>query len=157
AIGLVVANGVEEIVVLLLIRIFAFLLARHPLTVFAADNVATDVAGAFGADAIFRDAIPTVQNVAALAGATPAVRVFELHAMMVEDFAVIRAFAHFASAHAVGANGVTLLEPIDHVEVVNVLLDDVIAAQPNEVVPVAHLIFHLREIAPGFLFQLSPR
>ena len=35
-----------------------------------------------------------------------------------------------------------LLDPVSDVEIVNVLLDDVIAAQPSEVVPVAHLVFH---------------
>ena len=33
-------------------------------------------------------------------------------------------------------------EPVADVEVVDVLLDDVIAAEPVEVVPVAHLVFH---------------
>ena len=34
------------------------------------------------------------------------------------------------------------LEPVDHVQIVDVLLDDVVAAEPGEVVPVAHLVLH---------------
>src|SRR4029079_2366461 len=50
---------------------------------------------------------------------------------------------HLASrtaAHADGADRVAIHDPVDHVEVVNVLLDDVIAAQPEEVVPVVDLV-----------------
>ena len=35
-----------------------------------------------------------------------------------------------------------LHDPVGHVQIVNVLLDDVIAAEPDKVVPVAHLVFH---------------
>ena len=38
--------------------------------------------------------------------------------------------------------GILALEPVDHVEIVDVLLDDVVAAEPGEVVPVAHLVVH---------------
>ncbi len=46
--------------------------------------------------------------------------------------------------------GSASLDPMGDVEVVNVLLDDVIAAEPDKVVPVAHLVFHfgLLRLAP---------
>src|SRR5687768_4262370 len=61
---------------------------------------------------------------------------------MIEDFAILFAGAHLASAHAVAANRVALLHPIDDIKIVNVLFNDVIAAKPDKVVPVAHLVFH---------------
>ena len=64
--------------------------------------------------------------------------------MMVEDFAVFLAFAGFATAHAVRPDRITVLDPIDHVEVMDVLLADVVTANPHEVIPIAHLIFHFR-------------
>src|SRR5262249_40372554 len=152
AVRLVVANGLEEIVVLLLVRIFAAFVSRHPPPILTPDNVAADIAGTFGAHAIFGHAVPAVQNVTALAGATRAVLIFEFNVMMIEDFAIIRAFAHFTSPHAIGSDRIALLEPIDYIEVMDVLLDDMIAAQPDEVVPVPHLILHFREIASGLLF-----
>jgi len=40
---------------------------------------------------------------------------------------------------------------------VNVLLNDVVAANPDKVIPVAHLIFHLGQFATVFLLQLGAR
>ena len=42
-----------------------------------------------------------------------------------------------------GADRVGVLDPVADVDVVDVLLDDVVAAEPVEVVPVAHLVLHL--------------
>ena len=50
--------------------------------------------------------------------------------------------------------GIAALEPVDDVEVVDVLLDDVIAAEPGEVVPVAHLVFHFGQLATVLLLQV---
>ena len=47
-----------------------------------------------------------------------------------------------AAAHAVGLDRMIVLDPVADVEVVDVLLADVVAAEPDEVIPVAHLVFH---------------
>ena len=73
---------------------------------------------------------------------------------MVEDFAVVQAFASFAAALAAGFDRVTAFDPVDDVEVVDVLLDDVVAANPDEVIPVAHLVFHFGELAAGLLLRV---
>ena len=83
-----------------------------------------------------------------------AVRVFEFDGVMVEDFAVVRAFAGFGAV-AAGADRVTAFEPVDDVEIVDVLFDDVVAADPDEVIPVAHLVFHFGQLASCLLFQFS--
>ena len=44
--------------------------------------------------------------------------------------------------------------PAGHVEVVHVLLDDVVAAEPDEVVPVAKLVLG---VAPARLALVAPR
>src|SRR5262249_34288791 len=44
--------------------------------------------------------------------------------------------------------------PVDDVNVVDVLLDDVVAAQPSEVVPVAHLVL---EVLPLLLARIGPQ
>src|SRR5437870_12316131 len=76
---------------------------------------------------------------------------------MVKYLAIVRPLADFDAAHAVSADWVALLDPVDHVEVVDMLFDDVVAADPYEVVPVAHLVLHFRELAAVLLFQLRPR
>ena len=40
-------------------------------------------------------------------------------------------------------------DPVADVEVVDVLLDDVVAAEPGEVVPVADLVLHFRLVRAG--------
>jgi len=60
--------------------------------VFAANDMAANVAGAFRAGEVFGDVAPTTVDMAALAEAARAVRVFKFHGVMVEDFAVILPF-----------------------------------------------------------------
>ena len=68
---------------------------------------------------------------------------------MVEDIAVVLADAHLAAAHAVGFLRVFAHDPVADVEIVDVLLDDVVAAEPVEEVPVAHLVLQLGETFVG--------
>src|SRR4051812_46943467 len=57
---------------------------------------------------------------------------------MVPDLAGI--FAHLAAAAAVSADRVRIHHPVGHVDVVNVLLADLIATEPDVVIPVVDLI-----------------
>ena len=82
-------------------------------------------------------------NLPALAEHLGAVGIGEFDGMMVEDVAVFFAGAHLAAAHALGLGRMGFLDPIADVEVVDVLLADVIAAEPGEEVPVADLVFEL--------------
>src|SRR5437773_7204608 len=76
---------------------------------------------------------------------------------MVEYFTIVRPLAHFDAAHTVSADRMALLDPVDHVEIMDVLFDDVVASNPYEVVPVAQLVLHLRQLAVVLLFQLRSR
>src|SRR5262249_554891 len=66
-------------------------------------------------------------------------------------------------AYTHGSNRVGVHGPVDHVEVVNMLLDDMITAKPGEVIPIAHLVFHIAPFGPAFfhpartLIPVSPR
>ncbi len=62
--------------------------------------------------------------------------------VMIEDLSRIRPGPDLATALSLRPNRVSFLHPVRDVEVVDVLLDDVVAAQPVEVVPVAHLVLH---------------
>src|SRR4051812_43370717 len=73
--------------------------------------------------------------------------------MMIEDLAVILTLPYFSSSHALSLHGISALEPVDDVDVVNMLLDDMISANPVEVIPVPQLIFHLRLT---FLARIHP-
>ena len=71
---------------------------------------------------------------------------------MVEDVAVFRRGARLTTAHAHGADGMIADGPVGHVEVVDVLFDDVVAGEPGEVEPVTDLPFGVgHAVGPGFV------
>ena len=72
-----------------------------------------------------------------------AVCVFVLDREMIEHVAVHWVGPHLPTTHAVGLHRRAAHGPIDDIEVVNVLLDDVIAGEPGEEQPVANLPFHV--------------
>src|SRR5512143_2379097 len=66
---------------------------------------------------------------------------FKFDGKVVVDVAEL---AHRTATHAGALNGVRPNRPVEHVEVVHVLLDDVIAAGPGEPGPTAALPLHVR-------------
>src|ERR1035437_6136232 len=93
---------------------------------------------------MFSHAGPAPWDLAALADHARAVGVFKFDEMMVENLAVTFGVADLPSAHALRANRVGAFDPVTDVDVVDVLLDDVIAGKPGEIIPVADLVMHLR-------------
>ena len=73
-----------------------------------------------------------------------AIGIGELDRMMVKNLAVLFADANLPSARATGFDRRPLHDPIADVQVMDMLFDDMIAAEPREVVPVADLMLHLR-------------
>ena len=73
---------------------------------------------------------------AALAEHPRAVGVFELDEWWSKISPSSVPGADLRAAHAVGFDRMRAFEPVDDVDVVDVLLDDVVAAEPGEVVPV---------------------
>src|SRR5690606_24041409 len=99
--------------------------------------------GAVRAVEPFGDAAGRTRHVAALAEHAAAVFVRKLDEVVIEDLAVVRAGAYEAAALSLCVYRITLLHPVGHVDVVDVLLGDVVAAEPVKVVPVTHLVLHL--------------
>src|SRR5690349_794189 len=83
----------------------------------------SEFSGAFAPDKVLGHIAPTAGDMAALTRATRAIGIFELDKVVVEDFTIVGPFAHFTTAHALGANRVALFNPIYDIEVVDVLLD----------------------------------
>ena len=82
-----------------------------------------------------------------------AVGVGELDRMVVIDLAILFAGAHLSSAHTFGLFWRATHQPVDDVDVVNVLFDDMVTAQPVEVIPVTHLV---RQFGLAFLTIAYP-
>src|SRR5205823_13407736 len=79
----------------------------------------------------------------ALAEHARAVGVFKLDCKVIVDVALLRAGPGLASAQSQRLDRVVLERPVDDVEIMHVLLNDVVAGKPGEVVPVPDLPFHV--------------
>ncbi len=61
---------------------------------------------------------------------------------MVEDLPMPLGVADLAPAHALRADRMRPLDPVADINVMAVLLDNVIAGKPGEIIPVANLVMH---------------
>ena len=61
---------------------------------------------------------------------------------MIEDVAVVLAFANLAPTHSLRFHRMAAFDPQPNVDVVHVLLDDMVAGNPCKHIPVMHLVFH---------------
>ena len=106
-------------------------------------------AAALGAlDLLAAVATPGIGNLAALAIHLRSVLVGKLDEMIIEDLphALLRIAVLVAldtRAHAVGFDGMIALDPVGHVQIMDVLLADIVAGEPAEVIPVIDLVLHL--------------
>src|SRR5215471_2734872 len=91
------------------------------------------------AQRVLGDIGPAAGDLPALAEHTRAVGVFEFDKMMIVNLPVALGIADLPATHALRADRMPVFDPVAHVDVVDVLFDDVIAGKPGEVVPVPNL------------------
>src|SRR5690606_15846374 len=88
-------------------------------------------------------------DVAALAVHDGAVGVVVFNVMMVEDLTKFFSCSYLTSAHAHSFHGVCTLEPVHDIDIVDMLFDDMIAAEPRAILRLPHLVFHLGVAGPA--------
>src|SRR5690606_38735678 len=81
-------------------------------------------------------------EMAALAVYHSAVGIGEFHRVVIIDFPIIFAGAPRAASGTLYRYRITSFHPVGHVDIVYVLLYDMVATQPIEVIPITHLVFH---------------
>src|SRR5690554_3347952 len=64
--------------------------------------------------------------------------------MVVKNLPMFLAGPYHSTSRSLCLHGKRTFHPVGHINVMDVLLHDVIATQPVEIVPVPHLVFHLR-------------
>src|SRR5262245_57812577 len=99
-------------------------------SVLAGNLHAADVTDSFAAHGMFGDTLPAPRNLSALAGHAHATFIFVLDVVMIKNLTAVRALLECASAHPPATDGITAQDPVGDIQVVNVLLNDMIATQP---------------------------
>lgn len=143
-VGEVVADGVEEVVVFLLVGVdggfFGFVGPR----VFAGDRELVTVVdhfdGAEGAVGAFGDVVETAGNLAVLNEHAGTVGVFVFDGEMIVDAASLFSFPDFGSGDSHGVDGVGVFDPVDDIDVMEPHIDVDVAALPSEVELVIELV-----------------
>ena len=116
---------------------------------------AADIGGAERAVHVLGHAVPTVLALPALTEELGAVGIGELDEMVVQHAVLRRGGPQRPATLAVGRYRVSVLDPVHHIQIVDVLLDDVVAREPAEAIPVSQLVFHLR-LAFSAQFERRP-
>src|SRR5208337_2881998 len=105
---------------------------------------------------------PAAGLLSALAEAVRAIGIGVLDAVVIENLADAALGPDLPAANACGLHRCAPRDPVAGVDAVDMLLDDVVTAQPDEMVPVVHLILHLgharlpRAVPDSLRMEVSP-
>src|SRR5690606_15577728 len=61
---------------------------------------------------------------------------------MIKNFTMLFSCPHHSASGAFRFYRIGSFDPVSHVNVMHVLLNDMVSAEPIEVIPVSHLVFH---------------
>src|SRR5690606_16718474 len=98
---------------------------------------------AFGSHKGFINPVVGIGIVTAFTVNNGAVVIGKTDAVVVKYLTMVLAGPYHTAPGSFGFYGVRPLHPVGHVNVVYMLFDDMVSAQPVKVIPVSHLVFHL--------------
>src|SRR5690242_17800503 len=75
--------------------------------------------------------------------------------VMIKNFAIIFSLTHLPATHTLCLYRVCTLKPVYYIYIMDVLLYNMIAAKPVEIIPVSHLVFHLGLIVFAFVYPYT--
>ncbi len=90
------------------------------------------------------DTVPATLDVPTLTQQLESIGISELDHVMIEDLTMIDSLADFATTLPLRLDRMGLNQPIDDIQIVDVLFVDVVTTQPGEVIPVPHLVLQFR-------------
>ena len=94
-------------------------------------------------------------EMAALGVNHAAIRIGEGQDVVVKNLPMLLAGTYGTSSSALCFDWIAIFGPVGYVNVVHVLLHDMVSTKPVEVVPIAHLVFHLRLVWSSWLHPNS--
>ena len=134
----------EQVIVFLLVGIDDGFLGFVCPSVFPGDGelvpVVDHLDGAERSMGAFCDVVEAAWDLAVLDEHAGAVGVFVFDGEVIEDASGFFPFTHFGAGHAHGADGVSVLDPVDDVDVMKAHIDVDVAALPGEVELVVELV-----------------
>src|SRR5690606_31973142 len=99
---------------------------------------------AFGSHKGFINPVVGIGIVTAFTVNNGAVVIGKTDAVVVKYLTMVLAGPYHTAPGSFGFYGVRPLHPVGHVNIVYMLFDDMVSAQPVKVIPVSHLVFHFR-------------
>ena len=146
---------------LLLVRIglvFAVVVVNHiPLPVGEPAVVTGPKVGfSFGALKRLVDPVGGPWEMSALGVNHTAIRIGEGQDVVIKNLPMILSGTHGTSTCTLCFDWIAIFGPVGHVNVVHMLLHDMVPAEPVEVVPITHLILHLRLARSPWLYPNTP-
>ena len=68
--------------------------------------------------------------------------ILKLYIMVIEDLTVFFSFTNLTPPHPLSFNRMPTFEPVNDIDIMNMLFINMVATKPVKIIPVAHLIFH---------------
>ncbi len=102
------------------------------------------VSSTFRTNGMFGHITPKMRDLTADTEHARTVFIFKLHGEMIEDLTVFLGIAYLTATYAMSTHGIGALDPIPHVNVMTMLLNNVISGQPCEIIPITNLVLDFR-------------
>src|SRR5690554_979290 len=85
-----------------------------------------------------------------------AVRIRKLDSMIIVDFSIVFSRSPGPASGSLNSYGMSPQNPVRNVQLVNVLLDNMIATEPVKIIPVTHLVFHFCFVIFSWVYPYTP-
>src|SRR5687768_8265911 len=83
------------------------------------------------------------------------VGIMKFNIMMIINFTMILSFSYLPATHSLCLYRIAAFEPVNYIQVMNMLFNNMITAKPVEIIPVAHLVFHFCLVIFSLLYPYT--
>src|SRR5690606_844961 len=155
-----VPYGFEKLNVFYLIRIGIILatVCKYFTSVIILDERIVPIGfnSSFGSLEGFGNPAHGFRHMATLTGDNRTTWIGVLYKVMIKNFPMVLAGPYLSTAKTLGRNRIFPKKPVGHIYVMDVLFQDMVSAQPVEIIPIAHLVFQLGLSGLSFPYPNSP-
>src|SRR5690606_20131544 len=148
------SNSCKQLIMFSLVRIILsfFIKSENGVALIIFYNSGISKYFSFGANNQFIYLAHCFGDMAALAVHNAAIGIVKFYEMVVIYFAIFFIGTNLAAAHALRFYRVSSFKPVHHINIMYMLFNNMIAAKPVKIIPVAHLVFHLCLVGLAFFY-----